>query len=75
MFVLQVKMTGNGDDTSRVNENVDEARLPQAQALEFRHLNETLVAIEESMERIDLRLKEVETGALSTTEGHKGGQN
>ena len=68
-------MTGRGDDTSRVNENVDEARLQEAQALKFRRLNETLVAIRESMERIDLRLKKVKKGNSCTSVSNKGGQN
>ena len=68
-------MPGRGNDTSRVNENVDEVRVREAQASEFRRLNETLVAIRESMERMDLRLKEVEKGNSSTSVSNKGGQN
>ena len=66
-------MTGRGNDTGRVNENVDEARVQEAQASEFRRLNETLVAIRESMERMDLKLKEVEKGNSSTSVSNKGG--
>ena len=68
-------MTGKGDDTSRVDENVDETRLCKAQMSEFRHMNENMVAMKEMLERMVLRLKEVEKGASSTSEGNKGGQN
>ena len=68
-------MTGKGDDTSRVVENVDETRLWEAQMSEFRRMNKNMVVMRKMLEHMDLRLKEVEKGASSTSKGHKGGQN
>ena len=63
-------MSGKGSDDGRV----DEVRLREAQASEFRRLNETLMAVRESLESMNLRLQAVEKKESSSSGGSKGGK-
>ena len=72
-------MSGKGDGksagVSKVDDGVDEARLRETQVSEYRRMNENMMAMREMLERMDLRLREVEKGTSSSNEGNRGGKN